>query len=146
MKTTLKNYKLLIVLLAIVAAFSCSKKDDDNTPPEPTVAELLAHKWFFVKQVSGQPPVTQFANDCEATSYFNFLSNGDLIFQRYILDSNNDCVSNGLESFTYTLTADEKQIVVTGGSIPALWDIIILTETELVMEVDFGIVTLKREP
>ncbi|APY10868.1 hypothetical protein BWZ22_06280 [Seonamhaeicola sp. S2-3] len=131
MKTLIKNYKLLFVLVLLTSFFSCSS-DDDAT--EPTTAELLAHKWFIVKQVDNSTtPVTEFiADECEQNIYYNFYNDGTLVAESFGFNGT-DCESTGIEVVTYVLSDDENQILLTSEGSTNATNIITLTKTELVI-------------
>ncbi|CAH8287765.1 hypothetical protein EV196_109190 [Mariniflexile fucanivorans] len=109
MKTLLKNYKLIIVLLLMVSLPSCSNDDD----PELTVSELLSNKWFAetIEDVSTTPSTIEILDSCTQKSYYNFLIDGTLLTNIYTLDGDNNCVASGTDAYNYILSADGKQIV-----------------------------------
>ncbi|WP_396602463.1 lipocalin family protein [Algibacter sp. R77976] len=125
MKTLLKNYKLIIILLLMAPLFSCSSDDDNNDTPEPTVAELLANKWFYeqLEDTSTNPATITELNDCEKQSYFNFLSDGTLIVEFFGLDDDDICQPDGIEGYTYILSADGKQLIIQTDTDPIFFTI-----------------------
>ncbi|WP_452224885.1 lipocalin family protein [Lacinutrix chionoecetis] len=146
MKTIIKKNKLVLVLLLLIS-FSCSKDDDNAEPvpvPEPTAAELLVNKWYLVKQTdhTTTPPTDQMANDCEQNTYYNFLSDGNLIAEGFYLDSGSACVSNGIVAATYILSDDGESLIFTSGTSPSsqVLNVDVLSATEFVIsQGDFSI-------
>ncbi|KJD36631.1 hypothetical protein PW52_03010 [Tamlana sedimentorum] len=112
MKTVLKIYKLLTVLLLMISFSACSS--DDSNEKEPTVSELLENKWFLLEttDTSTDPETIEVANSCSVNSYYNFLNDGTLLVQLYNLDADENCVSSSLEVFNYILSADGTKIIV----------------------------------
>ncbi|MEZ4793400.1 MAG: lipocalin family protein [Gelidibacter sp.] len=135
MKTLFKKISIVLIVLASGMS-SCSKSDD--SPPPPTTAELLAHKWFIVKQEdsSTTPPTVIVADACAQTGYYNFLTDGSMVAEGFHYDMSSNCVSNGADVFTYALTANEEQIIVTDNmSSSSTLTIVELTETDFVFTI-----------
>jgi hypothetical protein len=136
MKTTNHISRVFVLLFVMASIAACSNKDDDNPPPEPTVAELLAHKWFFTKR-DNNGTVT-LANACSGQTYFDFRSDGTLIFQEFDLDSNGNCSTGPAQAYEYTLSADETQIISTWWPAGTTLTLTIVTLNTTTLAVDFS--------
>ncbi|MEZ4793399.1 MAG: lipocalin family protein [Gelidibacter sp.] len=138
MKTLFKKISILLIVLASGMS-SCSKNDDS---PPPTTAELLTNKWFLVKQedLSTTPPTVYVADACEQNGNLNFMANGALSLETFSMDVNSACVSDGVETGSYVLSANEDQLQITTGSPPGTetWDIDTLTQSELILIIGSG--------
>lgn len=134
MKTLFTTTAKICAVLFVMASFSSCSSDDDSAP---TRAELLSNKWYLVQQedLSTSPPTVEIADDCEQNTYFNFLDDGGLIAESFVLDIDSNCVSQSLVAATYDLTDDGEQIYLTSGSPPSTQVVNIesLTESELVI-------------
>ncbi|WP_417854140.1 lipocalin family protein [Xanthomarina gelatinilytica] len=136
MNTHINNYRLYLVVTLVTLFISCSSDDESPEPiPEPTTAELLANKWYFVKVVDNTttPPTETILDDCQQNGYLEFMDEGSLVQEQFYLDGSS-CTSSGMDNLTYILSEDESQISMTfenNSTTIALIDV--LTETELVI-------------
>ena len=133
MKTTTSTLRLIIVLFLMASLNSCSNKDDDNPPPAPTVAELLAHKWFFLKRENSGGTVIKQADACTGQTFLDFKSDGTFTFQEFDYDSAHICDHSPVEDGGYTLSADETKLMVTGPFGDDTLPIKYISETELAL-------------
>lgn len=127
----------MVLIVLTLCTISCSKNDDGPTPTT-TDAELLAHKWYFKKSEysATTPPTVDIANTCQQNTYINFLTTGDVIAETFELNMGNCESSGGPQAGTYELTSDEDQIIIHTSSASGVWNIEVLTETELVLLLD----------
>ena len=136
MKTLINNYKLYLLVTLVTLFISCSSDDDAPEPtPEPTTAELLANKWYFVKVVDNTttPPTETILDDCQQNSYLDFKEDGSIVQEQFFLDGSS-CASSGISYLAYTLNDDENQIsMILEDDSTVIAPINVLTETELVI-------------
>lgn len=127
---TLKQLKFILILIVSISFVACSGDDDDN---QPTNAELLANKWYLIKQVnnSTSPATEEIADDCERNTYFDFNDDGTVVAESFGLNGA-DCESFGIEAANYTYDEDLNQIVIYEGTDSTIVTINTLTQTELV--------------
>ena len=140
MKTFMKPLNAFIIVISMKSLFSCSNDDDVLIlPAEPTTAELLANKWFLVKQIdnSTTPPTTYSADSCEQNTYFDFNDEGILIAETFSLNGA-VCESQGLEALTYALNNNDDQLILTQGTTTQVADIVNLSKTELIITLAGG--------
>jgi len=144
MKTFSQTYRITFVLLLFLSFSSCS--NDDDSAPEPTTEELLANKWFLkiTEDLSATPPTSTVANACQQNTYFNFLSTGELLAEEFDMDMNDTCLSNSITTFTYSLTANDSQIIVTDGDEPTILALESINETQLILSVSSQRITFER--
>lgn len=129
----MKTLKLITLsLLFSITFFSC-ESDDDSSSSEPTTQELLAHKWF-IKSVKPVGNPVHVNNDCEATSYYDFKSDGTFITDTFYVNSvTNECLSGGYYEGTYTLLDNNETIHVTLGSVSGNYTITTISTSELIL-------------
>lgn len=131
MKKIFKKFSIALILLAIVST-SCTK--DDDIPTQPTKADLLAHKWYYVQQedLSTTPPTVTVSDACGQTSYFNFTSDGHLVVESFGLNMG-ACESQGLRAYPYDIDASGTYLFATNGTFVEVYPIETLTESSLVI-------------
>lgn len=112
---------------------SCSNKDDDNNPPPPTVAELLAHKWFYLKRENSGGTIIEQADPCSGQTFLDFKSDGTFTFQEFGMNSAGICDHSSVETGGYILSADETKLMVTGPFGDETLPIKYISETELAL-------------
>lgn len=146
MKTLFQTYRFAIVLILLFPFSSCSS-DDDSTP-EPTTEELLANQWFLktLEDLTVTPSTIEVADACEQNSYYNFLPSGDLLVEEFSFDVDDNCVSNiGVLVLSYSLNADETQIIALDGTESTILTLESVTETELIISLPSQRVTFERQ-
>lgn len=133
MKTIAVPLRLIIVLGLMVAFNSCSNKDDDSPAPEPSTAELLVKKWFFLKTEDANGTVLEQADACTGKTFFDFNNDGTFYFQEFGYDNDQVCDNSPLENGEYTLSADETELTLFGSFGGDVFPIRSISETELVL-------------
>lgn len=134
----MKTLKLITLgLFLSLSFFSCSNDDDNERDSTPTTQELLAHKWYFSKQLSVGSGDLFIANICDKNTYYEFLITGEFYAEFFQTESDASCVSGGINSATYEIGEFEGEdaftITFEDGSTERTL-IISISETELVIE------------
>lgn len=131
----MKHY-LNFLSLAIVSLlfFNCSSDDD-----APTTEQLLQNRWFLVSEEVINPPSLTIADNCQQNSYFDFGSNSLMVFEVFL---GNPCQSQGFQAFEYSLSANFQEITLNDGQNIDVWEIIEISNADLILETNFGNRTL----
>ena len=131
----MKTLKIATLTFLIVLAASCSKNDtNDDIPvqevPEVTTSDLLVSgKWY----INGATGIS--LNSCMKEGYFHFVDSDTLLIETFDL-SGGDCVSNGLESYTYLVNDSLINVFYSGNSTTLTIDFI--SESQLVLSTESG--------
>lgn len=137
------TYPLIVLFLFMAQA--CSDDDSTTTPePEPlTVSEMLIGRWFFVSTtMAGETTIIE--DECEKKSYLRFNTDGTVENVVFQIDGSDACVAN-YSYADYTLTSNETQLVFSVGPDAVLRDILLITESELVLQYDQTEVVFRKE-
>ena len=145
--------KKILYALILPLIFACNKDNNDNNS-EDLPNEITSGNWIIVNQIDSLGEQTeQFLNSCQLTSYYTFNSNGMRDVFEYGIDSNNDCVVNGIFSHPYEEISDNYfriyyPEILESDNITFVQDVYILNDTMSVSynseisDYDFGTTTI----
>ncbi|MGB1309081.1 MAG: lipocalin family protein [Oceanihabitans sp.] len=140
----MKNLKFVLLTVVAVFLFNCNSSDDSDptiTPP-PSIIDQIAHKWLLSSVIDPDNGVGLPLNECDKNGYYDFSTNGNVVFESFNTESDGSCSSSILKSGTFEI-GDNNGVPAVGmsynnGDVEG-YNIFSISETELVLETSSGL-------
>lgn len=127
----MKHLTIFVSLIIVSFLFFNCSSDDDT----PSTEQLLQNRWFLVSEEVINPPNLTIADNCQQNSYFDFGSNNLMVLELFL---GTPCESQGFQAFEYSLSANFQTITLNDSQNIDVWEIIEISNNQLILETNFG--------